>query len=178
MPTDTYSRFRDIPQLTANGRYSVDLSWGDLFEDLARWERAPGGVEYEPDFQRGHVWSEGQQVAFVEFALRGGLDRSSRHLLFNCVDWDGDCKSPIQLVDGLQRLTATKAFLSGKIRAFGRRYHEFQDRLPRSIRFTAHVNDLPTRSAVLNWYLELNAGGIAHSPEEIERVRELLHQAS
>ena len=30
------------------------------------------GLQFNPDFQRGHVWTEGQQIAFMEFLLKGG----------------------------------------------------------------------------------------------------------
>jgi hypothetical protein len=36
------------------------------------------------------------------------------------------------------------------------------------------VNELKTRREVLQWYLDLNAGGVVHTTKEIERVRELL----
>ena len=37
-----------------------------------------------------------------------------------------------------------------------------------------NINTLPTRAAVLQWYLEMNAGGTPHADAEIERVRGLL----
>jgi len=33
-----------------------------------------------------------------------------------------------------------------------------------------------TRAEVLTWYLQINAGGVVHSDEEIERVKELLKE--
>ena len=39
-----------------------------------------------------------------------------------------------------------------------------------------NVNDLPSRGAVLRWYIELNSGGTPHSDAEIGRVRALLEQ--
>lgn len=39
-----------------------------------------------------------------------------------------------------------------------------------------NVNDLQTRTEVLRWYIEMNSGGVVHSDEEIERVKELLRQ--
>jgi len=56
-----------------------------------------------PDFQRGHVWDDAKSIAYVEFCLKGGV--SARTLFFNCPGWQN--KGPMQLVDGLQRLTAS-----------------------------------------------------------------------
>lgn len=36
------------------------------------------------------------------------------------------------------------------------------------------VNDLETRAEVLQWYLDLNTGGVVHTSEEIEKVKALL----
>jgi hypothetical protein len=42
--------------------------------------------------------------------------------------------------------------------------------------FLVHVNDLKTRKEVLQWYIDLNAGGVAHTEEEINKVRQLLEK--
>jgi hypothetical protein len=80
------------------------------------------------------------------------------------------------LVDGKQRLLAVRRFLADEIRAFGKLYSEYGPlsgtRTNGMIKF--NVNDLETRAEVLDWYLSLNAGGTAHQPEEIERVKNLL----
>jgi len=173
-----YESFDDIPRLTSRGTYSVAVSLGYLERQLEEFANEyPGGLDLDPDFQRGHVWTERQQVAFVEFALRGGLEQSSGLLLFNCADWDGECREPIQIVDGLQRLTATLRFLRNEIPAFGRLRDEYRGSLSiTGARFQVHVNNLPTREDVLRWYLEINSGGTAHSPEEIARVTALLEE--
>ncbi|GAA4391710.1 hypothetical protein [Hymenobacter koreensis] len=80
-------------------------------------------------------------------------------------------------VDGLQRLTALLRFLRGETQAFGQYYHEFEQDIQRarnsdSLRF--NINNLQTKAQVLEWYLQMNAGGTPHTAEEIERVRLLL----
>lgn len=168
-----YESFADIPRLIDRGAYSVHVGFRYLEEHLTEWSRYPGGLDLDPDFQRGHVWTRDQQVAFVEYALRGGLERSSGVLLFNCADWDGGSEQPIEIVDGLQRLTAVRAFLRGDIPAFGR-LHSGSLSAVHGSRFEVHVNKLRTRAEVLRWYLEINSGGVVHSDSEIDRVRGLL----
>jgi len=172
-----YRNFSDIPRLIGRGAYSVHVGLKFLEKHLEEWSRYPGGLDLDPDFQRGHVWTERQQVAYVEYALRGGLESSSGVLLFNCADWDSTSREPIQLVDGKQRLTALLRFLRNEIPAFGRGYGEYEGSISvTGARVEVHVNQLRTREEVLRWYLELNSGGIAHSDEEIERVRALLEE--
>lgn len=38
-----------------------------------------------------------------------------------------------------------------------------------------NVNDLKTEREVLQWYIDMNAGGTPHTAEEIERVKKLIN---
>lgn len=165
-------RFQDVPQLTPWGGYAVDLSWGDLERALEHY-RAYEFDFGESDFQRTHVWTRDQQIAFVEFKLRGG--RSGGDILCNCPGWMGERTGRMVLVDGKQRLNAVLTFLHDQIPAFGCHFSEFRDRLTMTgPSFRWHVNHLSTRAQVLRWYVDLNAGGTAHTTQEIDHVRQLL----
>jgi len=166
-------RFRDIPQFTQQSPYGVHLAWRSLEDNLKRYCEESPGLDLDPDFQRGHVWTREQQIAYVEFGFRGG--QSGKHILTNCPGWMGSWKGPHVLVDGKQRITAVLAFLHDEIPAFGVKYSEFEDKLsPFDPHFIFCVNTLETRAEVLRWYCELNDGGVVHSPEEIARVRGML----
>jgi hypothetical protein len=168
-------RFRDIPQFTKAARYGVDVDWHYLENHLTGWAEYPNGIDLDPDFQRAHVWSEGQQRAYVEHVLRGGW--ASRQILFNCIGWNtlSEC-GPIVLVDGKQRLEAVRKFLRNELSIFeGYKRNDFTDRLnPLTASFRICVNDLPSREAVLKWYLELNTGGTPHSDTDIDKVQQML----
>lgn len=77
-------------------------------------------------------------------------------------------------VDGLQRATSIIRFVENEIKVFGHYYNEYEDspRMNQGIR--VNINQLATRKAVLQWYLEYNAGGTVHTEEELNRVQELL----
>ena len=38
------------------------------------------------------------------------------------------------------------------------------------------INNLPTRKQVLQWYLQMNKGNVAHTEEEINKVEKLLEE--
>lgn len=38
-----------------------------------------------------------------------------------------------------------------------------------------NVNDLKTEREVLQWYIDMNAGGTPHTTEEIDRVKKLIN---
>ena len=169
-------RFRDVPQFTRNASYRVDVPWDYLKDHMTRSAGyAIGGLDIDPDFQRAHVWSERQQVRYVEWILRGGM--TGKDLFWNCTGWNGRKSKigPYVLVDGKQRLTAVLRFLDGEITAFGHRISEYTDKPPMlRATFSWWVNDLETRAEVLQWYLDLNGGGVLHTEEELAKVEALL----
>jgi len=171
----------DIPKFICHPGYQVNSGWNFIEEQLKQyndrsldsWE----GLDLNPDFQRGHVWTEDKQIAYVEFCLRGG--RSSRTLLFNHPNWQGSYVGQMVLVDGKQRLEAVRKFLRNELPIFGDNCLQDFDSPEILLRgsdaqFIISVNNLKTRREVLQWYLQLNTGGVIHTDEEIEKVQKLL----
>jgi hypothetical protein len=167
-------KFQDIPQFTRSASYQVNVSWRSLERQLEQFNDRNGMLDLDPDFQRGHVWSPEKQIAYVEFILRGG--NSSKTLQFNCSSWQREYNTPLQLVDGKQRLEAVRKFLRNELPIFGGSFlADFTDELPHcQVDFIFCVNNLKTRSEVLQWYLELNSGGVVHTEEELNKVRKML----
>ena len=165
--------FRDIKQFIPGGNYAVNIGWGYLstwLEDQIKY--CP--VDLDPDFQRGHVWDSTKRREYIEYVLRGG--QSSKDIWWNCAGWNGDTKDPLQLVDGKQRITAVLMFMDDKVEVFGgHKRSDYTDSLRLSgPDFIVHVNNLQTRAEVLQWYLELNSGGVVHTEEELAKVRKML----
>ena len=171
------TRFRDIPQFTRAGGYEVDYALEYLVKQFAEFEKEEG-LQMMPDFQRGHVWTEQQQIAYIEFILRGG--RSGKVIYLNNPSWHHQVKegayNDFVIVDGLQRVTAIRRFINNEIKVFGSYYKEFTDTLGINTTVRVNINDLPTKAAVLKWYLEMNSGGTPHSDSEINRVQQMLEE--
>lgn len=167
-------RFADIPQFIKPSSAGGDVGWRYLDGWFETW--GSQGLDMTPDFQRGRVWTRAQQIAFVEYALRGGLVGP---IYWNELSEEGAAGGArVVLVDGLQRLTAIQAFLNNTIPAFGVLYNAFEDTLRgMDMRVRMVVHNLGTRAEVLRWYLELNAGGTPHTPDELARVQRLLDEA-
>lgn len=169
-------KFSSIEQFIRSGSYEIDVSLDFLERTLEHWNN-DYGVELNPDFQRGHVWTEEQQVAYVEFLLRGGV--TSKVIYFNSpvfgkINNTSELPETIVCVDGLQRLTSCLRFLRDEIKVFGHKYSEFQGslRIMQGLKF--NVNSLQTKAEILRWYIEFNTGGTIHTEEEINRVRKML----
>lgn len=164
-------RFRDIPQLTQCQASGVFVSLNYL-ETKVNDDIRDYGLQLNPDFQRGHVWTEEQQIAYVEYVLRGG--QSGRDVFFNNPSWN--VRGEYVCVDGLQRITALLKFVKNEIPAFGYFYLEYEDQRILSMRYGIywHVNNLQTKKDVLTWYIEMNEGGTPHTKEELDKVRKMI----
>lgn len=123
------------------------------------------------------MWTTEQQTKYIEYKVRGGPGFDV--LYFNHPGWGGSYIGDFVLVDGLQRLTAIRKFLNNKLPVFsGYFLDDFEDKriLLRSIKIKFSVNSLKTRAEVLTWYIEMNSGGLVHTDEEIQRVKNLLEK--
>jgi hypothetical protein len=164
----------NIKRLTNRGNNKIDILLINLPREIQVWQEE--GLELCPNFQRGHVWTRKQQIEFVEYILRGG---KTSEFLFNTKGDYAKTSEDFVCVDGLQRLTALLLFIDDKLPIFcghTRSQIEGIKLLLREIHLTFQINELLTRKAVLQWYLEINSGGTPHTDSEIDRVRDLLNR--
>jgi hypothetical protein len=170
------TRFRDIKPFTRDGSWECDYGLQDAVAKFAEWE-STDRLNLDPDFQRAHVWTEAQQIAWIEFFLRGG--KTGRVIYLNHPGWMRAFQGEFVIVDGKQRVQAARRFLNNEIRVFGSYFSEYTDKMPFSY-FTLkiNVNTLQTRAEVLQWYLEFNSGGTPHTQDELDKVRRMLQGAA
>jgi len=169
-----------------NAAFKVDHFLGSLETGLAAYEKdakSRGGVfDINPDFQRGHVWDRARQISFMENAFRGTAPMTIK---LNCAGWDelgskglGDIPGgDIVCVDGLQRLTAVRDFIAGKYTVFGDETVETLEGTSFDIRrhrLTIEMFTIKNRADLLQFYLDLNKGGVVHTEEELSRVEGML----
>jgi uncharacterized protein with ParB-like and HNH nuclease domain len=176
-------RIEDITPLIYTGSNGVSISLNELQPTLDRLARTYG-LDLDPEFQRGHVWTTEIQAKFVTYILRGGVVPPIR---FNSPEFGGqprsmNCDLPqtVVLVDGKQRLTALMAFMGNKLKVCGGYLlsdFERQDVLLRRIDITYLVNKLQTKKELYQWYIELNEGQIAHTKDELDKVRVMFNQS-
>ena len=155
---------------------SMTIGFINYVEFIER-EIETNDLKINPEFQRGHVWTEEQQITYIEFLLRGG--KSGRDIYFNLSPKTGE----YVLVDGLQRTEALRRFVHNEIKAFGQTFSEFEfnKRVAGGMPFpeykiTVHMNSLKDKREILEWYIEMNSGGTPHSKEELDRVRSMIQE--
>lgn len=131
-----------------------------------------------PKYQRAHVWTKAEQVAFVEHFLAKG--EGGRIIYINRPSYKKlGTPGLYSLVDGLQRLTALQKFVKNELPVFGGYFLKDLDDaqfLLRERYITVRFNELDDYADVLKWYIQLNSTGRAHTVEEIEKVKSLLEK--
>lgn len=174
---DTRLTWDTLPKITSFAPYRTDVPLNLLVSNLVRYKGM--NLNLEPDFQRSHVWDRIKQIRYVEFVLKGG---KGPDIYFNHPGWMKNSRGDFVIVDGKQRLTALLDFLHGKFPVFqghlqnraGWRHDEIFPSILSRITVGFSVHSLKTRREVLQWYLEINEGYVAHTPEELFTVRQLL----
>jgi len=166
------AKFSDI-KIFRVPNYKVNVEWTSLDYNINRYKERYN-LETDPDFQRGYVWTLEQKIAYIEFIIRGG--DSGKSIYFNQTGWMGKIRGNMVLVDGKQRLTTVLDFINNKIPIFdGHYYKDFTDSLPSHCEFHFHVNDLPTKKDIIEWYLSMNTGGSIHTTEDLAPALNILN---
>lgn len=166
-------KWSEIPQFTRSGSWECDYSLPSFVKFIEENEHEYG-LEMNPDFQRGHVWTDEQQISYLEFLLKGGTTARVIYLNNNTWQNNSEAEEYFVCVDGLQRYTAIKRFVKNEIKAFGLYFNEFEGSPRMAHGVKININNLQTRKEVLTWYIEFNSGGTVHTEEEINRVKRLL----
>jgi hypothetical protein len=167
----------DIKLLVPPGHYSPDCEWEHFVDS---WVTDHRGIKVVvPDFQRCHVWTREQQIAYVENMLRGYP--SGRDVYYNHPTWgsyENATSYPLEIIDGQQRINAVVAFLGNEFPVFGNTYYkDFEGGLDYGTAFfKVHVLNMKTRREVIEWYIAFNAGGTVHTKEDLDKARCLLEK--
>lgn len=132
-------------------------------------------------FQRGSVWTLRQKRAWIETLIRGlplpaifvnrfAYRRTAKaHPIYGCRD---------VVIDGKQRIEATRDFLLGKFKVQGERFADQTDVWKRT--FTMYpvcpviYSYFDTLRECAELYVKLLTAGTAHTPAEIQRARKYL----
>jgi len=165
-------KFTDIKQYPYSA-YQVNVQWGYLKEHLESWMGSEGLI-MQPDFQRGHVWSEFQQISYCENMMRNPM--GGKDIFFNNPSWMGKFDQPTECVDGQQRVAAVLAFLNDEIKCFGQLCSEFDRLRMCSGEFIFHVLKIEDRRELIQFYIDMNTGGSIHTEEDLAPAYEELEK--
>lgn len=189
---DLYKIIQPVKQY-ATQRNHVDIR--HLKDWMGSFTGTPENYSYEdvllelnPEFQRGHVWDTARQIAFVENLLRG-ID-INKIIRFNDLtmrphdDADEILKNKILCIDGLQRLTAIIDFVDGKFKVFNEQlsYEDILNhpdkpsmrRIFNNALIQLEFLQITSYPELLQYYIDLNSGGVVHTQSDIQIAKDLL----
>lgn len=166
--------------------YSVDVDFDEVEHILNRYSEREGGLHLNPDFQRGHVWTEEQQISYIENFIRGAVGDTGRTITLSCSDFQGRREkhsdmAGFYVIDGLQRLTAVQRFMNDEFKIF----HHINGGVDKDFfkgtgfriggmkGLSFNVFRMQTKKEVLDYYIAMNSGGTVHSEDEIQRVKKM-----
>jgi hypothetical protein len=117
-----------------------------------------------PSWQRPLVWTEQQQVRFLESAWRGLNLGTYTYNMTNDPATDG------LLIDGQQRMYAIEQYLADAFPVFGYRWSELSEpdtrRFDMSIKFCCYITETTDEDYLREYYDLMNFGGVAHTEDQ------------
>lgn len=147
---------------------TMDMPMNNAIQWDARGRKNPHGLRvvmgyFLPTWQRGLVWTEAQDIAFIESAWRGiPLGTYSFNMLF-----DGSTIDMI-LIDGQQRMNAIQRYLNDEFPVFGYRWSEVtivdQRVWGMQVQFGCYRCRTKDETYLRAYYDLMNFGGTPHEP--------------
>jgi hypothetical protein len=133
------------------------------------------GVNFEPDYQRGLVWSYAQKLALLD-SIFANID-IGKFTFNDCIDKMGDGRAMYEIIDGKQRLSALCEFYEGRMQYNGHYFHQlsWKDR-HHFLSFPIIVGDMKnaTGAQILKLFIKMNTSGKPMDAAHLEKVRQQL----
>lgn len=187
----TYQTDKPVAKLPLT---SSAITWGSLARDVDA-----GDITLDAPYQRGQVWTTGQQMMLIHSILSGTpipaiiINHRPREQWFAA---DGTQLPVDAVIDGKQRLTAVHTWLSGDLAVPASwfpadevedtedtgdgpyvRYWGLSVRMQRFFTFSAHVpvaeGTVATVAEEAAIYLRVNGSGTAQTQDDMDRATEI-----
>ena len=140
------------------------------------------GIDLEPDYQRGNVWTNEQKVALIDSIFKN-IDIGKFTIIKR--PWGDNPNVPMtpklyEMLDGKQRITALFEFYTGRFKYKGLYFYELHPRDRNHFRnyviSWAECSPL-TDEQKYRYFLKLNTGGSPVDPKHLEKVKEMWEKA-
>lgn len=142
---------------------------------LMTYYESHGGIDLEPDYQRGNVWSEKQKVSLIDSIFRN-IDIGKFTIIKLPFTEDGP---GYEMLDGKQRLIALTEFYESRYPYKGKYYHEmhWRDRIHFREYPISYAESVPlTKEQKYRYFLKLNTSGVPVDPDHLTNVMLMLER--
>lgn len=148
-------------------------------------------LNLNPVFQRGKQWDVDRQTKYMENVLRGLVSHSTNIIRLNdpslafvnnnYIAKDCDLPNETMCIDGLQRFSTMISYMDGELKPFGLTLEEIEASpcgvKANNLSFSVAWHDFQYEYELIDFYRNLNWGGVPHSQEEFIRVNGLYDEA-
>ena len=133
------------------------------------------GVDFEPDYQIGYVWSLEDKQELISSIFQG-LDIGK--FVFVVLPWRASTAPCYEILDGKQRLSAIKEFKESRFKFNGLYWHELSNKdrnffteIPISV---AEIREGSSRENIINQFIRLNSFGKVMDKSHLDTVKNML----
>lgn len=133
------------------------------------------GFDFDPDYQRGHVWELEDKVALIDSIM---AKRDIGKFVINNRKWH-DTDPLAEIIDGKQRLSAIKEFYEDGFAYKGKLFsqlHPIDRNAFRNKAVSVATLEEASREEILETFLAVNITGRQQNLDHLENVKTLLKQ--
>jgi len=131
------------------------------------------GLDMNPKYQRGNVWSQEQKVALIDSIFRN-VDIGKFTIIRR--RFREDLEHYYEVLDGKQRITAIAEFFEGRFEYRGKKFYDLHplDQIHFKNYAISYAEIEPlTDEQKYRYFLKLNTTGQPHDEEHLEKVRKM-----
>lgn len=174
-PYRTIEEIKNLPSFIKNKDIKFSYSQRTIDSLLGMMFQSYSGIDMNPDYQRGLVWSIHQEIALIDSIFKnvdiGKFTFIKRPFREN--------EPGYEVLDGKQRLNTLSRFATGKLKYNNRTYFELApiDQYHfKNYSISYAETDSLTPEQKYRYFLNLNTTGVPISKDHIYRIKKLLEE--
>ncbi len=132
------------------------------------------GVDMNPEYQRGNVWSLEDKVALIDSLFN---DIEIGRVVLMKRDYEDERKEAYEIIDGKQRLTALSEFYEDRFQykgLFFSQMHPFDQNHFENKQLAVIEAPNMSREKVIDYFIRVNTSGRPVNPEHLEKVKSMI----
>lgn len=132
------------------------------------------GVDMNPEYQRGNVWSLEDKVALIDSIFN---DIEIGRIVLMKRDYSYERKEAYEIIDGKQRLTALTEFYEDRFQykgLFFSQMHPFDQNHFENKQMAVIEAPEMSREQVIEYFIRVNISGRPVNPEHLEKVKAMI----
>lgn len=132
------------------------------------------GVDMNPEYQRGNVWSLEDKVALIDSIFN---DIEIGRIVLMKRDYSDERKEAYEIIDGKQRLTALTEFYEDRFQykgLFFSQMHPFDQNHFENKQMAVIEAPEMSREQVIEYFIRVNISGRPVNPEHLEKVKAMI----